>query len=103
VTWSIAFDLLGGRIPALRGVLHSDPVEVVHDGEILTRNLRREFMTEEELDAQLRLEGVHAIEDVARAYVEHDGRISVIRKSDARPRTRRTTTPKKHRHGTASG
>src|SRR5438477_2920971 len=68
VGWSIAFDLLGGRIPALRGVLHSDPVEVVHDGEILKRNLRREFLTEEELDAQLRLQGVHAIEEVARAY-----------------------------------
>ena len=103
VGWSIAFDLLGGRIPALRGVLHSDPVEVVHDGEILKRNLRREFLTEEELDAQLRLQGVHAIEEVARAYVEHDGRISVIRRHDQRVPTKRSTTPKRHRHGTASG
>src|SRR5437763_10038073 len=33
VGWSIAFDVLGGRIPALRGVLHSDAGEIVHDGE----------------------------------------------------------------------
>ena len=79
VGWSIAFDLLGGRIPALRGVLHSDPVEVV------------------------RLEGVHAIEEVARAYVEHDGRVSVIRRQDQRVPTKRSTTPKKHRHGAVSG
>src|SRR5437763_6963478 len=26
VGWSIAFDVLGGRIPALRTVLHSEPV-----------------------------------------------------------------------------
>jgi uncharacterized membrane protein YcaP (DUF421 family) len=67
----------------------------VRDGKVLTRNLRREFMTEDELDAQLRLQGVDAVDDVARAYVEHDGRISVIRKRDEAQRRQRTTTPKK--------
>jgi len=82
VGWSIAFDVIGGRVPALRGLLQSAPVEVIHDGTVIARNLRREFMTEEELLAQLRLQGVDAVEDVARAYVEHDGRVSVIRKRD---------------------
>ena len=82
VGWSIAFDLLGGRVPALRGLLQSAPVEVIRDGTVVARNLRREFMTEEELLAQLRLQSVDAIEDVARAYVEQDGRVSVIRRRD---------------------
>jgi uncharacterized membrane protein YcaP (DUF421 family) len=93
--WSLLVDAIGDRFPALRTVLRSAPMEVVRDGKVLTRNLRREFMTEDELDAQLRLQGVDAVDDVARAFVEHDGRISVIRKRDEAPRKQRTTTPKK--------
>ncbi len=92
IGWSVAFDLLGDRIPALRSVLRSEPVEVIRDGAVIARNLRREFMTEDELHAQLRLQHVDAIDDVARAYVEHDGRVSVIRKRDRRD-GRQTTTP----------
>ena len=93
--WSVAMDALGDRVPGLRGMLRSAPVEVVRDGKVLTRNLRTEFMSEDELDAQLRLQGIDALDDVARAFVEHDGRISVIRKRDEAPRRRRATTPKK--------
>ncbi len=52
------------------------------------RNLRREFMTEEELRAQLRLQGVEDEADVAHAYIEHDGRMSVIRRDGAPPESR---------------
>jgi uncharacterized membrane protein YcaP (DUF421 family) len=92
IGWSVAFDLIGDRVPALRSILRSEPVEVIRDGRLIPRNLRREFMTKEELDAQLRLEHVDAIDDVARAYVEHDGRVSVIRKRDRRE-GRQTTMP----------
>ena len=99
VGWSVLFDVIGGRVPALRGVFQSEPVEVIRDGEILTRNLRREFMTEEELDAQLRLQSGDAIEDVAHAYIEHDGRVSVIRRQDQRP-ARHKTQPAHRRRAT---
>lgn len=79
IGWSVALDVAGAHVPALRWVLHSDPVEVVRDGGIIHRNLRREFMTEEELEAQLRLQGVERVDQVKRAFVEHDGRVSVIR------------------------
>ena len=93
--WSILIDLVGDRVPGLRGFLRSAPMEVVRDGEVLTRNLRREFMTEDELDAQLRIPGIASVDDVARAFVEHDGRISVIRKRDEAASGERRTTPKK--------
>jgi uncharacterized membrane protein YcaP (DUF421 family) len=80
VTWSLIIDILANRVPFLRRLLHSEPVEVIRAGEILVRNLRREFMTEDELRAQLRLQGIEHERDVAKAYVEHDGRVSVIRK-----------------------
>ena len=88
VAWGLIGDLLANRVPFLRRVMHSDPVEVVRDGEILPRNLRREFMTEDELRAQLRLQGVEEVRDVAHAYIEHDGRMSVIRKEGPGPQPR---------------
>ena len=91
IGWSLTFDYLGAQVPALRGLLRSEPVEVIRDGEVITRNLRREFITEEELDAQLRLQHVDDMQDVSRAFVEHDGRISVIRRRDESPRKRAET------------
>jgi uncharacterized membrane protein YcaP (DUF421 family) len=88
IFWSLALDILGARVPILRWLLHSDPIEVVRDGEVVHRNLRREFMTEEELKAQLRLQGVDKFGLVEHAYIEHDGRVSVIRKDRGTPPAR---------------
>jgi uncharacterized membrane protein YcaP (DUF421 family) len=88
VAWSFITDVVANRVPALRRLVYSAPVEVVRDGEVLSRNLRREFMTDEELRAQLRLQGVEDEADVAHAYIEHDGRMSLIRKDGARPQGR---------------
>jgi uncharacterized membrane protein YcaP (DUF421 family) len=89
IGWSIVLDILGARVPFLRWVLHSDPVQVIRDGEVVARNLRKEFMTEEELKAQLRLQGVEKVSEVKDAFIEHDGRVSVIRKDrDTRPPAR---------------
>ncbi len=50
------------------------------------------FMTEDELldelRAQLRLHAVENEHDVADAYIEHDGRVSVIRTDARGPRAR---------------
>jgi uncharacterized membrane protein YcaP (DUF421 family) len=87
VAWSFITDILAQRVAFLRRLVYSAPVEVMRDGEVLSRNLRREFMTDEELRAQLRLQGIEDEDDVAHAYIEHDGRMSVIRKDGARPET----------------
>ena len=98
VGWSMLFDVLSQRVPALRGVFQSEPVEVIRDGKVVVRNLRREFMTEEELDAQLRLQGIEAIDDITRAYIEQDGRVSVIRnRSATRQRKAEPTVPRRGR------
>jgi uncharacterized membrane protein YcaP (DUF421 family) len=89
VGWSFITDVIANKVPFVRHLVYSTPVELVRDGEILSRNLRREFMTEDELKAQLRLQGVEDEAEVAHAYIEHDGRMSVIRKDGAAPRTGR--------------
>lgn len=89
VAWSVLLDLLEHRVPSLRPLLRSEAVELVRDGRIDQRSLRAAFMTEEELRSQLRLQGVADLALVERAYIEHDGQISVIRReSAAPPRTR---------------
>jgi uncharacterized membrane protein YcaP (DUF421 family) len=87
IGWSVLLDIVGTRVAWLRWILHSDPVQVVRDGEIVQRNLRREFMTEEELKAQLRLQGIDKVSDVKNAFIEHDGRVSVIPRQ-SQPRSR---------------
>src|SRR5690606_41696809 len=62
--------------------LHSFPTrrssDLVKKGKMLKRNMRREYLTEEELTDHLRLEGIDDVAEVKAAYVEGDGKISVI-------------------------
>jgi uncharacterized membrane protein YcaP (DUF421 family) len=55
------------------------PLLLIDRGRVLARNLRREFVTREELEAQLRLNGVGSLSNVRKAYLESDGRFSVVR------------------------
>ena len=45
---------------------------------MLRRNMRRELVTEDELMSQVRLHGCDDLSQVKEAYMEGDGRISVI-------------------------
>lgn len=46
------------------------------------RNLRREFLTVDELLGKLRAEGVEDVREVRKAYLESGGEFSVIKRSD---------------------
>jgi uncharacterized membrane protein YcaP (DUF421 family) len=66
----------------MRSLTRPDPLPLVKNGRILRRNLRREMMTEEELLAELRKENIDDLKQVAEAYIEGDGSVSVIKRSD---------------------
>lgn len=78
IFWSYALDWLGYRFPALERLIHSPPLPLVRDGEMLLRNMRRQLITREELMSYLREQGVENLAEVKAAYMESDGRISVI-------------------------
>lgn len=82
LAWSVALDALAYRFPGFRKVLKPDRRPLILDGEINWRRMRREFLTREELEAQLRLHGIQRVEDVERAYLEPSGMISAFRRSD---------------------
>ena len=67
---------LSYRVRRLRPVLEGDPVVLVADGRILERNLQRERMTLEELEAEARLQQIDSLDDVRFAILETNGKIS---------------------------
>lgn len=84
--WNLALDWIAFRFPKLRKLIEADKLLLIDNGKILMRNLRREFITEEELHAKLRSYGIEDISTVKRAYLESDGDITVVsRGPHARP------------------
>ena len=74
---------LGFRFRRLRPVLAGDPVIVVEDGEPILRNLRRERMTVDEINAEARKQEIESLSDVKWAVLETSGQLSFIKKKAA--------------------
>ena len=85
ILWNYALDRLAFYVPWFERFIHPAPIPVVRNGKMLFRNMRLQSITREELLSQLRESGVDDIAQVKIAFVEGDGRISVIkrRSSDA--------------------
>jgi uncharacterized membrane protein YcaP (DUF421 family) len=67
---------LSFRVRRLRPVLEGEPVVVVADGRVIERNLRRQRMTVEEVEAEARLQQIGSLDDVRFAVLETNGKIS---------------------------
>jgi uncharacterized membrane protein YcaP (DUF421 family) len=78
--WNVAIDWFNFRVPALRPWLEPPPMLLIQNGRILHRNLRHEYVTEDELKAKLREKGVKEYSEVAEAHMESDGSVSVIKR-----------------------
>lgn len=79
--WNVLLDWASYRSPALRMLLVPRKVLLVRDGVILRNNLRREFLTVEELQQKLREHDVDDVAAVKAAYMESDGSVSVLKRS----------------------
>lgn len=79
IVWALIVDWLDYRFSVLAWIFKSRETHLVQQGRILRNNLRDEMMTEEELWAALRKEGIDDLSQVKSACLEADGNISVIR------------------------
>ena len=77
--WNWLFDFVTYRFPAVRQLIQAKPLRLIENGKVLRRNLRKEMITQEELMAALRGEGVEQIDQVRLATMESDGEITVVR------------------------
>lgn len=80
VFWDFFIDWLGFTYRPIGRLLQPPPLPLIKNGKMLPRNMRQEFITVDELQSQLRKEGVERIADVKSACIEADGDISVIKK-----------------------
>jgi len=80
IFWNWLIDWLNFRVPALQGWLEAPPMLLVQNGRILHRNLKHEYVTEDELKSKLREKGVDDVSQVAKAHMESDGTVSVIKR-----------------------
>jgi uncharacterized membrane protein YcaP (DUF421 family) len=87
LAWNYVLDWLGDRFPGLRRLIREPPARLIRDGQILRPALRREMLTEEELLAALRKQGIADVSRVRAAYLEADGEVSVVERGGPAPTT----------------
>jgi uncharacterized membrane protein YcaP (DUF421 family) len=94
IGWNYGLDYLAYKVPLIQRLVEPRAIRLVQDGRILRKNLRREMITDEELQAKLREHGIADVSEVAAAYMESDGEISVIKHAgdeiDAKGKKRKT-------------
>ncbi len=79
IGWNVLLDWLAFRYRFVRRFAEPSTLMLVRNGRLLPKNMRREFITEEELWTQLRKEGIEHLSQVKAVYLEPDGNFSVIR------------------------
>jgi uncharacterized membrane protein YcaP (DUF421 family) len=84
VFWSWALDWLAYHWRPFGRFVNPEPLQVIRDGRVMQGNLRSQLLTEEDVLAELRQHGLRDLSNVDEAFLESDGRISVIPK-DSRP------------------
>jgi len=57
VFWSVFIDWLGYHVPIVRKFLHPQPIELVREGRPLRGNMRKNFITQDELMTAIRTAG----------------------------------------------
>jgi uncharacterized membrane protein YcaP (DUF421 family) len=82
VAWNYLLDWLAFYNRFVRWLTDPPSICLVRDGRLLRRNMRREFITPDEIQAHMRSEGVDDIQKVKRMYMESDGSFSVIKSGD---------------------
>jgi uncharacterized membrane protein YcaP (DUF421 family) len=68
------------RSAKARRVLEGDPLVLVERGKLVERNLKRERMTADEVEEEMRLQQIATLDDVEWGILETNGSISFIEK-----------------------
>jgi uncharacterized membrane protein YcaP (DUF421 family) len=73
------------RSDRVRALVKAEPCLLLRDGRFLHGEMRRERVTEDEVQAAARTQGIASLNDVAAAVLETDGSFSVIRRDSNFP------------------
>ncbi|MEO7838196.1 MAG: YetF domain-containing protein [Anaerolineales bacterium] len=78
IFWNYAFDWLSFKSEWFGRLIEPAPLPMIKDGRMLRRNMKLELIKEDELLMELREQGIDDVSKVREAYMESNGRISVI-------------------------
>ncbi len=73
-------DYLEYHVPLFRRMMRHKQSLLMRQGRLLRSNMRRELVTEEEIKAVLRNQGITSFAEVETAVLEADGDISIVRR-----------------------
>ena len=79
VAWNVLLDWLSYRSPLIRRMLEPPALPLIKDGKLLRQNLKKEWITVEEVQSKLREAGIGDIKEVRTAFLEPSGELGVIR------------------------
>lgn len=77
---SFLVEVMTYHSPRVESLLQGRPTLLIHRGQVLHEQLRRELLSLSELQSLLRKQGVHDLTDLEEAILESDGYISIRRK-----------------------
>jgi uncharacterized membrane protein YcaP (DUF421 family) len=77
---SVLVGWLSFRFGPLRLVTEGEPIILIHDGELVEPNLRRERLTRGDLEEEARRQQLTSLDQVRWAILEDGGTISIIPK-----------------------
>jgi uncharacterized membrane protein YcaP (DUF421 family) len=79
VFWNFFFDYVSYKSAFIRHITEPPSILLVHEGKLLLRNMRREYITRTEVQAKMREQGIEELNKIKEMRLESDGTISVIR------------------------
>jgi len=94
VFWNLFLNWISYRFKLLERLLSPAPLPLVKNGKMNRRNMRQEFITEEELMSQVRQQGIAELEQIKEACLEANGELSVIKSDEQESSTRRKSKAK---------
>jgi uncharacterized membrane protein YcaP (DUF421 family) len=78
---SVLVGWLSFRFARVRLITEGEPIIIIHDGQIVEANLRRERLTRNDLEEEARRQQLASLDQVRWAILEDGGSISIIPKS----------------------
>lgn len=76
--WTLVLSYVSNSSKRAEKILDGEPAVVIRAGAMMTDNLKRNRMTPDELDSEMRLAGIGHISQVAWGILETNGKISFI-------------------------